>query len=319
MKYGIIIPTFNNVHLTLNCVESVQKNTNNYHIYWMDDCSDMKNFRQVKAFLDKNKINYSFTRNEENLGFIKTVNKGLKKALKDNVEYIIILNNDTIIHSAQWVESMANVFEHNDKIGVVGPLCPGSVQSPNFLAKYDDRFPQDISEQYKAKTHAELNKYINKKFKGLFLETYDRLAFFCVMIRPDMIKEVGLLDEVYGHGYYDDDDLCERIFRRGWSGAVACDIFVTHISEKSFEKKFSTEKWAKIKKEIYKKNKDIFEKKFAYGKYEKIIPNANKNELQVRLWRKQREVRILEKEVEFMQKSKFWKAREKYISFKGRL
>ena len=319
MKYGIIIPTFNNAKLTIDCLESVNKNTQDFCIYWVDDGSDTKDFEQVRDFLDKNKINYHSIKNDTNLGFIKTVNRGIEKVLKDDVEQIIILNNDTIIHSNQWASSMSKVLMENDKIGVVGPLCPGSFQSPNFLAKYDNRFPQDISDKYKSETHYEVNKYINKKYEGLFLETYDRLAFFCVMIAPDVIRKVGLLDEVYGHGYYDDDDLCERIFREGWRGAVVCDVFITHVSEQSFEKKFQKENWKQVKKEMYKKNKDIFEKKFTYGKYEEIMPDANNNELQVRLWRKKRKVCILKKEVEFMQESKFWQVREKYVSFKKKL
>jgi GT2 family glycosyltransferase len=319
MKYGIIIPTFNNAKLTIDCIESVNRNTQDFCIYWVDDGSDVEDFEQVRNFLDKSKINYYSIKNDINLGFIKTVNKGIKKVLQDNVEYIVILNNDTTVHSSRWVDSMSDVLIKNEKIGVVGPLCPGSFQSPNFLAKYDERFPQDISDKYKTETHQEVNKFISKKYKGLFLETYDRLAFFCVMIRPDIIKNVGLLDEIYGYGYYDDDDLCERIFRKGWRGAVVCDVFVTHESEKSFEKKFQKEKWSEVKKEMYKKNKDIFDKKFGYGDYEEIIPNADANELQVRLWRKKRKVCILEKEIKFMQESKFWKIREKYVSFKDRI
>ncbi len=321
IKYGIIIPTYNNAELTIECIESIKKNTKDYCIYWVDDGSEKSNFEKVSDYLNSDiSINFISLKKEKNTGFVKSVNIAIKRVLEDNIEYVILLNNDTIINSSGWLDNLCFVLEKDDNIGLVGPLCSGSNQSPRFLTYYDKRFPKDIFKKYKtAETHKEIDEYVQREYKNFYLKTYDRLAFFCVMIRLEVFNDIGLLSEDYGLGYYDDDDFCERSVRSGWDLAIACDTFITHKAEKSFQNKFTKAKWDKIKERLYKKNKDIFEKKFEYGEYEKMIPKENKNELRVRLWRKKKEIQDIQREMDFMKNSKFWRFRNKYLKLKSKI
>src|SRR5207302_10529555 len=56
----------------------------------------------------------------------------------------------------------------------------------------------------------------------------ETLAFFCVAIRRNLLEEVGLLDEAYGLGFFEDDDYCRRVAERGYRMVIADDVFVHH-------------------------------------------------------------------------------------------
>src|SRR5205823_7001938 len=61
------------------------------------------------------------------------------------------------------------------------------------------------------------------------------LAFFCVAIRRGVLQEVGLLDEAYGLGYFEDDDYCRRARDANYRLVIADDVFVHHHLSVSYD------------------------------------------------------------------------------------
>jgi len=88
MKFGIIIPFYNNFNFTNMCVESIRAYSHNYQIIFIDNGSDLSTKKQMGTLLKPDDI---LITNEKNLGFAKAINQGLKKA---NTEFICLLNND---------------------------------------------------------------------------------------------------------------------------------------------------------------------------------------------------------------------------------
>ena len=62
------------------------------------------------------------------------------------------------------------------------------------------------------------------------------LSFFCVALRRDVLDRVGMLDETFGLGFYEDDDYCMRARHAGYKLVCAEDVFVYHRGGGSFDR-----------------------------------------------------------------------------------
>ena len=326
IEYAIVIPTYKNEDLTITCLKSIKQNTSEeYKIIWVDDASGKTSRQKVKTFLENNNFQYELILNDKNEGFIKSVNKGLKRAMDLNAQFVILQNNDTEV-AAEWLTRMRHVMDVDDKIGIVGPLAsPGyGWQSIRHVGKYYDGISGISEHKYNKQLFVDYANYIAKKNNKKFKYVYNMVAFFSVMIRRDVIAKIGFLDERYGIGFYDDNDYCQSALRAGFEIALSCDVLVKHEHSKTFDKKFSEEKCDEKKKLLQEKNKKLFEKKFQYGKYD-VHPYSIDEQrlLQIRLLYKMSEQRLLqikvedlEKQINVMENSFFWKLRNKYLVVK---
>ncbi len=86
-----------------------------------------------------------------------------------------------------------------------------------------------------------------------------RIVGFCMLFRQELIEKVGLLDESFGTGNFEDDDFCFRAALEGYKNMIAGDVFIHHYGSRSFignnisynslmtnNKKILDEKWRHI-------------------------------------------------------------------------
>ena len=64
--------------------------------------------------------------------------------------------------------------------------------------------------------------------------TVPKLSGFCLLMKRAVYEAIGGLDERFGLGFFDDDDLAERARRAGFELAVAHDLFVHHFGSRTF-------------------------------------------------------------------------------------
>src|SRR6516162_7194850 len=64
--------------------------------------------------------------------------------------------------------------------------------------------------------------------------TVPKLSGFCLLMKRAVFDAIGGLDERFGLGFFDDDDLAERARRAGFALAVAHDLFVHHFGSRTF-------------------------------------------------------------------------------------
>lgn len=106
---------------TVECVESILNNVNysNYEIVIVDNASDngSKEYFDSKFTLYKD-IHIIY--NEKNLGFAKGNNIGYEYAKKINAEFIVIINNDTLISDSNFINNIIEYYEKNN-FHVLGP------------------------------------------------------------------------------------------------------------------------------------------------------------------------------------------------------
>ena len=63
-----------------------------------------------------------------------------------------------------------------------------------------------------------------------------KLSGFCLLMKRVVYDMIGGLDERFGIGFFDDDDLAERARRAGFLLAVANDLFVHHFGSRTFQR-----------------------------------------------------------------------------------
>ena len=215
----IIIPVFNRLDLTERCLKSIGDNTEKslYHLILIDNGSS----QDTQAFLNGFKAsrdNVTIVRNEENLGWVKAVNQGMRLSTNP---FICLMNNDTVVRTNGWLSMMMDIASSESDIGLV---------NPNFRLKRDAAGDADR-----------------------FVEI-DFCRGYCVLVKRAVIDRIGLLDESYGLGYYDDDDFSVRAIRAGFRCVRANDAYVEHLGDSTFSRVFKDDK----RMALHEKNKRLF-------------------------------------------------------------
>jgi GT2 family glycosyltransferase len=199
-KFSIIIPVCGNEKLTDNCLDSVKENSSDFEVIVVDNGSEV--VRQGWWIV---------LRNQKNLGFPVAVNQGIKASAG---EIIVILNNDTIV-TPGWLEKFKY---HLKTFGMVGPVS-NRVSGPQCIPAENLRDKEAIY------STADL---VAAEKRGRAYP-WHRLVFFCVAIKREVVDKIGLLDEQFSPGNFEDDDYCLRAIEAGFKMGVAEDIFIYHV------------------------------------------------------------------------------------------
>lgn len=272
MKYKacIIIPTWNSEDYTIRCFESIYKNTENFLLVWVDNGSKKESRKKVEKYVDESGIPCKKIFNDENLGFVKATNQGMKFAMTQKVDYLVLQNNDTEVFKG-WLDGMIKTAESREDIGIVGPLASpshGWQDINNLYKKRLDEFADLPKYENNPQEYAET---IRKKYAGEKMEVYPNVAFFCTLFKRDLVEKIGYLSEDFGIGFSDDDDYCARALEAGYKIYLAKDVFVFHNHRTTFKENFSEEE---IKK-MGEKNREILKKKHLH--YKDLIDRRPKN------------------------------------------
>lgn len=214
-KCDIIIAVWNRKELTTRCINSIFANTHcDYKLIIVDNASDPPTRDYLAALEASHKDKIILIRNEENLGYPKAVNRGIRASSAD---YACIINNDIIVFDG-WLEEMIAVAQSSVDIGIVNP-------SNNFGRKkpWNKSYQQYASEM----TVGE---------KGQYSETASPVGF-CYLIKREVINKIGVWDERYSPGYFEDTEYALRANKAGYRSVFAKGAFVFHFEHSSFKKR----------------------------------------------------------------------------------
>ena len=234
----IIIPVYNAYEYTEECIKSILKNTdlNTNRLLLINDKSPDE---RVLPMLKKYAENYKDKKievleNEENLGFVKTVNKGMKHSNCD----VILLNSDTEV-TKNWIEKLQKAVYSNDYIATATPFTNnGTICSiPNFGV--DNELPENLSLEEYAEVVEKCSKH---KYPELTTANG-----FCMYIKRSVIDEIGYFDdETFGKGYGEENDFCYRALDYGYTHILCDDTFIYHKGTQSFTKENLTQTRAQL-------------------------------------------------------------------------
>lgn len=217
MKLSIIIVNYNTNDLIKACVASIKNSQtkSSYEIIIVDNASNPA---------PEQSPDYKLIKNNENLGFSKANNIGLKAS---KGEYKLLLNSDTEVKKGA-IDKLINFAEANPDAGVVGPRLlnkDGSLQTSCF------NFPTVTRaiRQYWFGEKGLLDKFAPK---GNLAKEVDSVVGAAMLITPKAIKKVGYLDEKY-FMYFEDIDYCKRIQAAGFKVYYLPDSKVAHLHGES--------------------------------------------------------------------------------------
>jgi len=161
-------------------------------------------------------------KNERNEGFAEGNNVGIRAALTGESDYVLLLNNDTIVDK-RFLSQLVQVAEDDQKAGFVGPKV--------YFYSYNGRTDVINFAGGKLDVLRGLTRHIGcwKIDAGQYDETttVDYVEGSCMLVRKDMIKEVGMLNPLYV-SYWEDVDWCVRARKRGYLSLLASKAKIWH-------------------------------------------------------------------------------------------
>jgi len=228
-KVDIVIPIYNAYDFTKKCIETIIENTNlkEHNLVLINDKSpDEKIMPLLNDVKEKNKnLNIIVLENEENYGFVKTVNRGMSYSNND----VILLNSDTEV-TKNWIEKLSEVAYSKENVASVTPLSNNATLAsiPNFLE--ENNLPSFISLEEYAE---EIEKCSFNDFPEI-----STAHGFCMYIRRNAINEVGLFDDdTFEKGYGEENDFSYRCVKKGFVHLMCDNTFIYHKGTQSFTEK----------------------------------------------------------------------------------
>ncbi|MDR6883472.1 bifunctional glycosyltransferase family 2 protein/class I SAM-dependent methyltransferase [Bacillus sp. 3255] len=214
-KTSIVILTYNKLEYTQACIESIRKFTQrgSYEVIIVDNNSTDGTREWLAEQTDLLTIF-----NSENVGFPKGCNQGIEVASGDN---IMLLNNDIIV-TENWLPPMIEALYSSNNIGAVGPVT-------NSAYNY-----QEISVNHKTldemwKFAASYNRHDSSQWERRL-----KLIGFCMIIKREAIDRIGVLDEIFSPGMCEDSDFSFRLLEAGYELLLCKNVFIHHFGSTSF-------------------------------------------------------------------------------------
>jgi FkbM family methyltransferase len=224
-EVDVIIPVYRSYDDTLACIASVLatcRSNAHFELVVVDDCSPEPELSAALSELAQIGL-ITLHRNEVNLGFVGTVNRGM--ALHPDRD-VVLLNSDTLVFG-DWIDRLRRHVEMGHQIATVTPFTNnGTICSyPRFCQDNKEAFDRPLAEL------DQLFQQINSR-ESVAVPTG---VGFCFYITRASLNDIGLFDEAtFGKGYGEENDFCVRASDRGWKNLHALDIFVFHSGETSF-------------------------------------------------------------------------------------
>lgn len=228
---SIVIPVFNRLELTRECLRFIQANTTTtpIEVIVVDNHSTDGTAAWFESGAKKGAVRV--ISNPRNLGFAVACNQGASAA---RGSYVLFLNNDTE-PQAGWLEALLRIAEADEKVAAVGSLLlypDGTVQHAG-VGLFDDRQHRDPLQAR--------NLGVGLPSDSELVTTareFQALTAACLLVRKSAFQRAGGFDAGYWNGY-EDVDLCLTLRQQGGSVVYQPRSAVIHRESQSGPERFS--------------------------------------------------------------------------------
>ena len=211
-QVSIVIPVYNKWVYTAACLRSLveARCQSSFEVIVVDDGSSDDSFERLQSIEGLTAI-----RNEENLGFIGSCNRGAEAA---RGEYIVMLNNDTQVLDG-WLDALLDTFTQFPDTGLAGARLvypDGRLQEAGGII-----FNDGSGWNYGKFDQADRPEY-------QYTREADYCSGACIVMKTELFRELGGFDSHYAPAYYEDTDLAFRVRAHGLKVRIQANATIVH-------------------------------------------------------------------------------------------
>ncbi len=223
----LFIVNHNSTDFLHDCLSSIDCTCNGLrpHIIVIDSDSD-----EPVRFIRKSFAMVDIVQCRENKGYAQAVNRYIRDT---SAPYVVMMNPDTIVLSDGFFYNIAEFMESHPDVGIMGPevLNPdGSIQGsarsfPKFHSILFGR--KSLLTRLLPNCRFTRANILTGKADRMNPVDVDWVSGACMVVRRKALDEVGLLDEGF-FLYWEDVDLCRRMWNRGWKVKYWRGVSIMH-------------------------------------------------------------------------------------------
>lgn len=236
-KIAIVVLNWKQAQLSIETIESILKTeakNHVFHIFLIDNGSPDTSLKQFHNKFNKNK-NISILNTGDNLGYVGGNNFGIKAALEQNFDWVLLINNDVLVDK-NFLNQLIDATKKDKNLKILGPkiyFAPGHEYHKDRYQKKDlGKVIWSVGGDIDWKNIMGSNAGIDQVDHGQFNQTKNNLDFIsgcCILIKSDVFTKIGFLDEKY-FMYLEDADFCIRAKLSGYKNAYIPTSIIWHIN-----------------------------------------------------------------------------------------
>jgi GT2 family glycosyltransferase len=224
-QVAVVVVSYNTRELLISCLSSIFESTNpaDVEIIVVDNASTDGSREAVNQTYPQ----VLLIANPSNLGFGVACNQAIKSS---TAPFILLLNSDATI-TKQSFRALYEVMNANPRCGAAGCRVVNSDGMPatntrNFLTPLNQALEQLGVVRWTGWKYLRRNHQLKLDQNELDCSV-DWIDGACLMLRRDALDQVGLFDEDF-FMYSEDEDLCFRLKRNGWTICYSESGFAMH-------------------------------------------------------------------------------------------
>ena len=229
-KIATLILNFNDLNNTLECLKSLKdiKTIGFDHQIFLVDYGKQNQTSKFKATFPS----LNLYRQEANLGFSAANNFLIKKAFNWGADYILLLNNDTLV-SPNFIKTLYKYLDSHPQVAAVSPKIYFAKGFEFHKNKYDDKdlgkviwyAGGKIDWQNLYCSHLGVDQVDQAQFDQIY--STDFFSGCCALINVPALNHVGLFDPKY-FLYWEDVDLSYRLKKAGYNISYCGKTHIWH-------------------------------------------------------------------------------------------
>ena len=220
---AVVIPVFNAPAETAQCIQSVLTHTPRHvRVIVIDDASPDGSVAAVLAELAVCP-NVFVVRNDRNLGYTSTVNRGISLAGRADV---VLLNSDTRV-TPHWLRNLRLAAYSAPSVATATPFSDnaGAFSAPR--ANEPNPRPESLSDDDYARA---VTRASGRDYPGV-----PTGSGYCMYVRRACLDDIGAFDaDAFPRGYGEENDFCARATKAGWTHVIDDATLIYHVRSASF-------------------------------------------------------------------------------------
>jgi N-acetylglucosaminyl-diphospho-decaprenol L-rhamnosyltransferase len=267
----VVIVNYKTSELVIDVLESLKTeiDSRSMRVVIVDNDSQDDSAKDILSWIEDNRQTSSFSLVESafNCGFSGGNNIGINSV---EANYYLLLNSDTVVRPGA-INALLETAKKNPRAGLIGPRLEWSDGKPQESCFH---FHTPVSEFLKAASiglfSRVLGRYIVARPVVHTVEHYHWVSFACVLIRSEVIKDIGLLDDEF-FMYFEDVEFSYRAQKAGWKVIYQPDAHVVHLRGGSSPLKAQAKLRKKLPRYFYESRTRYFY--LLYGYWGLILAN----------------------------------------------